>query len=261
MFNFGKSLCIITLDIGEALTDINKKLDRQERVTSFVAKEVVIQHRMRMDKWTSSKRTKKESIAFKNSLIEFYQCKHQTDNSLIKCMILDQFFARDSVIAGHIWKHETAGEGLEEFGLQCKDLHNPRNGILMCSGFEKAFDVKQVCLLVDRIRSDNLVVKVLDPELLDVKDPTFVSPSTTVTFAAINGRSLAHPTDKVPFRRILDFHAKCSFRVAAAKGWIDSSDQVADFFDMSIGASVPDLNVYQELFGKSEEEEEEQGSM
>lgn len=224
------------------------QLAKLAKITKFVAAEVVIQHRLRMDKWTSSKRTKKDSDTFKTTLMNYYCRAHPSDPQLLKCMILDTFFPRQQVIAGHIWKSETRGEGLEEFRLTVGDLENPRNGILMCEGFEKAFDVKRVCLLIDRIHSTNIVVKVLDPTLR----AEFVSPSTTVTFDNIDGRSIVHPPDHLPFRRILDFHAKCSFRQAVAQRWIADSETFQDFFRMSIGASIPDLNPYQD-FDEDEE--------
>lgn len=235
---------------NEVLKDLSNNISKLVRVTKFVAKEVVIQHRLRMDRWRSSKRTKKDSEKFKTALVSYYDRADPLSND-VKCMILDTFFPRHQVIAGHIWKHETAGEGLEEFGLAVGDLDNPRNGILMSEGFESAFDVKRVCLLIDRIHSQNIVVKVLDPLLL----PEFVTPSTTITFGNIDGQSIYHPVDKLPFRRILDFHAKCSFRVAAANGWITHNDTVESFFDMSIGASIPDLHVYQDLFEDENEDE------
>lgn len=235
---------------NEILKDLSKDISKLVRVTKFVAKEVVIQHRLRMDRWRSSKRTKKDSEKFKAALVSFYDRGNPANNQ-VKCMILDTFFPRNQVIAGHIWKHETAGEGLEEFGLAVGDLDNPRNGILMSEGFEIQFDVKRVCLLIDRIHSQNIVVKVLDPSLLQ----ELVSPSPTVTFGSIDGRSICHPLDKFPFRRILDFHAKCSFRVAAANGWITQTDTLESFFDMSVGASIPDLDVYQDLFEDEDEDE------
>jgi hypothetical protein len=220
------------------------QLARLNKVVKFVATEVVTQHRLRMDKWTSSKRTKKDSEVFKNALTNYYLRAHPSDPQLLKCMILNDFFPRQNVIAGHIWKHETRGEGLEEFNLNVGDLENPRNGILMCDGFEKSFDVKHVCLLIDRLHSSNIVVKVLNPALM----ADFVSPSNTVTFSSIDGQSIGHPVGLMPFRRILDFHAKCAFRFAAANGWIASTDTCADFFDMSVGGSIPDLFPYQDNF-------------
>ena len=61
-----------------------------------------------------------------------------------------------------------------------------------------------------------------------------------------------HPPVHLPFRRILDFHAKCSFRLAVSQGWIADSETFEDFFNMSLGASIPDLNPYQD-FGEDEE--------
>lgn len=41
--------------------NFSKELSKLVRVNKFVAKEVVIQHRLWMDRWRSSKRTKKDS--------------------------------------------------------------------------------------------------------------------------------------------------------------------------------------------------------
>jgi hypothetical protein len=82
-------------------------------------------------------------------------------------MVLDRFFARDKVIASHIWKLSTGGDGLLEFGLHPMDLDSTRNGLLLCKSIEEAFDVKDVCFLIDRIHSANIFIKVLNPFLLN----------------------------------------------------------------------------------------------
>jgi hypothetical protein len=128
------------------------------KVVSFIAKEVVTQYRLRMDVGTSSKRSKEEQESFKCDLISYYQRQHPTDNKLLKCMVLYDFFPRHLVIASHIWKYCTRGKRLEEFGLKEDDLNNPRNGLLMCGAIEQAFDIKRLCFLVDRLHQDNLIV-------------------------------------------------------------------------------------------------------
>jgi len=202
-----------------------------------------------MDNWTESKRSKEEQEVFKGVLITYYQRQHPTDDKLLRCMILDHFFPKQLVIASHIWKHCTHGEGLDEFGLREDDLSNPRNGILMCRDIEQAFDTKRLCFLVDRLRSDNLTVKVLDPVLLSpTTSPMVISGHSTVKFSDIDGLVLQHPVGNLPFRRILDFHAKRSYQKAINRGWLAPSSTFDDFFDMSIGSSIPDLNIYQTLF-------------
>ena len=195
-----------------------------------------------MDVWTSSKRSKIEQSAFKDSLIKYYLCQHETNEMLVKCMVLNEFFPRQLVVASHIWKHCTQGEGLEEFGLKESDVNSSRNGILLCQEIEKAFDEKKLCFLIDRITSTNLQIKLLDPALTS---KLVIDGHSGKTFADIDGSHLKHPPDCMPYRRILDFHAKCSYRKAISRGWLLPDSAFADFFDMSIGSSIPDLNVYQ----------------
>jgi hypothetical protein len=162
-----------------------------------------------MDYWTESKRSKEEQEAFKEVLIVFYQRQHLSDLKLLRCMVLDDFFPTQLVIASHIWKHCTDGVGLEEFGLREDDLSNPRNGILMCKEIEHAFDTKRLCFLVDRINTGNLALKVLDPAFVSAAtSPLVISGHSPLKFCDIDGYSLQHPVDNLPFRRILDFHAK-----------------------------------------------------
>jgi hypothetical protein len=239
--------------ISAGLAGISAELEKQNKKLKFVVKEVVIQHRIRMDNWTESKRSKEEQEAFKDSLIAFYQRQHPVDPALLKCMVLDVFIPRKYVIASHIWKHCTHGEGLNEFGLHENDLSNPRNGFLVCEGIEHAFDTKRLCFLVDRLQTNNLVLKVLDPLLTNPATSPLVIPGHShLKFSDIDGYSLQHPVDNIPFRRILDFHAKQSYRKAINRAWLHPSSTFDDFFDMSLGASIPDLNIYQTLFDDDE---------
>jgi hypothetical protein len=249
--------------ISDALTGIStelgkqgKMLGKQGKKLEFVTKEVVIQYRLRMDIWTESKRSKEEQVAFKAALITFYQRNHPSDSNLLKCMILDEFFPKRFVIASHIWKHCTRGEGLRDFGLLEDDVSNCRNGLLMCKEIELAFDTMRLCFLVDRINTDNLVLKVLDPVLLNpLSSPLVISGHSLLRFCDIDGNSLQHPNDNLPFRRILDYHAKRSYQKAINRGWLEANSTFVDFFDMSIGASIPDLNLNQTLSDDDDDEE------
>lgn len=104
--------------------------------------EVVIQHRLRMYVWTPSERTREEQLEFKASLISFYECQHDSNPDLLKCMVSGDFFRRENVVASHVWKFCTHGAGLNEFGLEIEDISNPQNGILICKEIEIAFDTK-----------------------------------------------------------------------------------------------------------------------
>jgi hypothetical protein len=110
--------------ISDTLTGISTELGKQGRVLGrqgkkleFVAKVVVLQHRLRLDIWSESKRSKEEQEAFKTSLITFYKRDHPSDFNLLIYMVLNEFFPRHLVIASHFWKHCTRGVELDEFGL------------------------------------------------------------------------------------------------------------------------------------------------
>ncbi len=224
----------------------DKNFRKLIKILEVVAKEVEVQHRLRMDVWSESKRSQHEQESFKTSLIQFYQRQDPSDDKRLRCMILNDFFPRQLVIASHIWKYCTRGRGLEEFGLNEEDLNSPRNGILMCKEIEQAFDTKRLCFLVNKICSEALVVKVLDPALLDpATSPVVIPGYSTVKFCDIDGLPLRHPVGNLPFRRILNFHAKRSFQTAIKKKWLAADSRIDDYFEMSIGSSLPDFHVYQ----------------
>lgn len=216
-----------------------------KRLLIPLAKEVVKAQRIRLDAWTPSKRSRDENPGFKSKLIKFYCCEHPTDNRLVKCMLLNDYLPKSSVIGSHIYKAATYGSGLEDFGLRVVDLWNERNGMLLYQSIEKAFDVKEVCFIYNSLRSQ-LCILVLKPDLLGEKVLSPVDQSTypslaTITFSDLNGRPLQLPAGIFPFRRILSFHAKCSLRYAVGMTWIgqETADSYLPYFDLSEGASEP----------------------
>ncbi|PRP73016.1 hypothetical protein PROFUN_17011, partial [Planoprotostelium fungivorum] len=207
---------------------------KTERYLKLIATEMVIQKRKRLDIWTPSKRTLVDSTEFKNSLISYYDRKDPRSSD-IKCMVLDRFYPRDKVRGSHIWKYATYGEGLDEFGLKEDDVNKERNGLLLGEGIELAFDIKQLCFLYDPINT-KFIVKVLDPGLLQSSTP--VSPSQTRTFSDINNLPLCLPAGRSPFRRLLSWHAECTYTTALKKTWIDQPafDTFTTYDSLSNGA-------------------------
>jgi len=240
-------LCLGKNDIDSESEEL-KLLKSQNKLLGLVAKEIATQHRIRLDIWSSNTRSKFEQADFKSSLIINYQRSSTLGDTHLKCMILDVDIPRPKVIASHIWKFHTEGEGLEEFGLQVTDLGNVRNGLLLCESIEQAFDSKRVCFLIDRIHPEDIVLKVLDPNLFPMVVSSDSPTHPQETFQDIDGRLLQHPPGILPFRRILNFHAKLSFQKAIRKGWIANDISFEDFFDLSIDGSIPDLNMYDDFF-------------
>jgi hypothetical protein len=52
----------------------------------------------------------------------------------------------------------------------------------------------------------------------------------------------------------MHFHAKLSYQKAITRGWLADDSTFDDFFDMSIGASIPDLDLTQTLSDNDDEE-------
>eukprot|EP01119_Soliformovum_irregulare_P012165 TRINITY_DN3147_c0_g1_i3.p1 TRINITY_DN3147_c0_g1~~TRINITY_DN3147_c0_g1_i3.p1 ORF type:complete len:522 (-),score=57.00 TRINITY_DN3147_c0_g1_i3:61-1626(-) len=165
-------------------------------------------------------RTADESAEWKNQLIIHYNCAHSDREDLIKCMITNKFHNRHFVRAAHIWMAHTGGKGLEKFGLSTNDLNHVRNGLLLCKPIEKAFDRKNVCFLWDPFKQA-LFLHVVNEKLLKV----VVHDGTT--FADINGAQLQLPANVWPFRRILNWHARCTFHA-----WQLPLDILFDYVDL-----------------------------
>jgi len=222
----------------------NKKMSKKLKMLDFIGKEIVILKRKRLDVWTPSKRSQKEQYEFKKKLINFYGCEDPKNSNNLFCMVLDQPFERTKVIAAHLWKYSTYGEGLDEFGLKADDVSSPRNGIIIADGIEAAFDSKQLCFIYDPLAL-KLKVFVLDPNILEEK----VSPSPSTLFKEIIGAELHHPEGHFPFRRILAWHARCCFKIALAKKWIDQNKfcELEDYITLSEDAIEPDLDELDEL--------------
>ena len=189
------------------------------------------------DIWTEGGRSKQEADDFKDSLIKYYKRQGPWfSRGKIKCMVTDRACKREHVIASHIWKHSKRGRGLSKFGLNVEDCWSTRNGILLMKDIEVQFDIKGVCFLYDTFKQ-KLILKVLNPDLL----PRIIT-NTTLTFADVDGNILQHPANHLPYRRILNWHARCAYKHAREQNWttVGPDDLVQDYFNLSQSASIPD---------------------
>ena len=123
----------------------------------------------RLDPWKEGNRSAVEQTEFKTKLLKFYECsapEASPEKPMAKCMVSDGVFPQPVVIASHIWKYSTRGIGLDEFGLTLADLDSWRNGLLLASEIEKAFDKKRVAFSYNLLE-DKFTFHVLDRSLLD----------------------------------------------------------------------------------------------
>jgi hypothetical protein len=191
------------------------------------------------DIWTETGRSEVEQQEFKERLITFYKCRGWLRRNEIRCMMTGEWHRRDLIIAEHIWKHKMHGKGLHAFRLEVKDTSSPRNGILMLKDVEDQFTVKKVCIVYNAV-TEVFTIKVLDPSILD----------RTITdskkkFRDIHDRQLWHPSNKrIPFRRLMSFHARCAYKFAREKGWISVDEErlFEPYHDLSDGASSPSID-------------------
>jgi hypothetical protein len=186
----------------------------------------------RLDPWTSAQRTRVEQAAFKARLLHHYERgapDNPPDKPWARCMVSGAELPQPLVKASHIWKRSTQGEGLDEFGLRATDVHSVRNGLLLASQLEAAFDVKRVAFRYNLLR-DEFTLCLLDPALLggarvvsdaEVRELRGYPPLERVpTFRDCDGAVLQCPPDCKPFRRLLAWHYALAMKHAAAEEWV-----------------------------------------
>ena len=190
------------------------------------------------DIWSETGRSLAEQKEFKKKLIKFYRRGCYLSSAKIKCMVTGISQFEELVIASHIWSHSKHGVGLAKFNLQKTDATSPRNGLLMLKDIKKQFDVKGLCFIYDAIAM-KFKVKILNPCIGD----DIISNSDGLTFRRIDGKVLQHPIGKLPYRRIISFHAQCALRNAREKTWIEAHEEKSfqPFHDLSDSASVPEF--------------------
>lgn len=97
----------------------------------------------RLDPWTPSRATLERSPEFKFQLITTHS-PVPFANSCV-CMITGLVFAKQNVVAAHVWKFATGGKGLEDLGLSRDIVDTVANGFLCIKAVEKCFDIKDIC--------------------------------------------------------------------------------------------------------------------
>ena len=198
------------------------------------------------DIWTETGRSEAEQQEFKKELINYYNRKPWVfdfvNKGKLKCMATDQWLDKSLIIACHIWKSSMHGDGLTKFGLERQDAISPRNGFLMLKDIERQFDRKHLCIVYDSLNKW-FKFKVLDPALFGV---VIGNSNPKLTFANIDNTKLRHPdNNNIPFRRLLSWHARCSFKFAKEKEWITEEIErdYEPYHNLSDGASVPDIDI------------------
>jgi hypothetical protein len=194
-------------------------------------------------------RLKIDQDEFKIKLATFYQRKYDEKSKTYSCMVLNKYV---DVKAAHIYPLKLSRNLPRYFGLLQKDIWSERNGLLIASGIEQAFDDWKLCFIYNKITA-RIEVLILDPELFDEKID-----ATDIRFSDINGKPLHHPKDCAPFKRFLSLHATRAHNNALYKRWI-TSEQHKLFEEFgSEGSVITDMDYGERMWGKYQTEHTEE---
>lgn len=202
--------------LQQTLIQQNEKDNRQLALLKLLSEEVNKNRKSRLNCWErESQRTTgiKRDPDFREKVISHYKRESNSGKS-VKCQILDEYvlhdIARDTIIAVHIWKAETQGKHLDEFGLREEDVNNVRNGMFLTKGIKDAFDKQQVCFLYNKL-SNEPYLWVADTTILS---DTIEGSNPPTTFADVRKKPLRCPDkDHMPFRRLLAWHARLTLEL------------------------------------------------
>jgi hypothetical protein len=151
----------------QQLTAVQQQLTAAVESMRPLLEEASQTRRKRLNPWCSTNRTVTEQSWFKESLLTHYsRTAPATEDKKpqVRCMVSDVVLPRPVVIASHIWKHCTMGEGLNEFGLKPGDVESCRNGLLLAMEIERHFDVLRVAFSYNLL-TDQFTFHVLDATL------------------------------------------------------------------------------------------------
>jgi len=124
-------------------------------------------------------------------------------------------------VAAHLWPSSKRDEVelLSKYKLNAEDIESPRNSLFLLKELEGAFDRKELCFTWDPF-AVKLKVNILNPKLLDQK----IREDNNITYHDIDQKPINIPSGKLPFLRILSFHAEIAFAAAYHKRWIKKDD-------------------------------------
>lgn len=136
----------------------------------------------------------------------------------------DESKERGRLVAAHLWPKRGNAALLEQhLGVSTSQLRTGRNGLLLCSGIEKAFDALQLTFVLEQ---GQLVCRVLDKKIAQAsifehkaKGDIVKSTRKQDWFETVEGKALHFKTSARPFHRILWLHAICALTQQQLNGW------------------------------------------
>ncbi|PRP76771.1 hypothetical protein PROFUN_14784 [Planoprotostelium fungivorum] len=221
-----------------------EKFEELMRISKAAYEEATQSRRERLQKSVSGKqRNNLSQKDWKNKLIQYYQRADLNNSGNITCMMLNQSFPGNKVIAAHLWDRSTNGLDLpHDFGLPIDSIDSERNGILVAKGIEDAWTYDRVAFIYNSLATPPVYfMVVLDPTLLE----ELVEPSPNIKFKDMDGQPLHMPLGvEPPFRRLMNFKSRNAVNDALhlwPEYWTDPSRRNClnfdDFWELSDKAS------------------------
>ena len=201
--------------VAELVAKLDAKLDAKQLEAALAVVEDRVDAKLDatlLNPWadisSQSSRLQKE---FHGKVVEYY---HGQKDASAACMVSGlQVTGDKGVHAAHIWPRHTHGRGLHMFGLEDAFVWDARNGLLLLSTVERAFDHQRAGFFFN---GQTFVFIVLDPKLMS---ETVLD---AVKFSELHEKPLHlphNPTNPFPCRRLLVWHFIQSLENALANTW------------------------------------------
>ena len=153
---------------------------------------------------------------FKEALRSRYNCINPSNPDTTKCMVLNAFFATNSVHAAHL---VSISDRLVTKLLGFENVWDVRNGLLLYGDIDTYYGNLELVFMPNptthkihlRVLYDSLLTKAINPP---VSLRTIgIDGKGNVTYGDINNRELQLPLLTFPFRRALLRHAQSAYAI------------------------------------------------
>jgi len=222
---------------SEAFSQLQKELDLVKKQLLFSEDDFWTVKSVSSSSSNSQSQKKRKNAQFRKNLIDYYGGEE-------RCMVTGIAATGQELTAGHIWRaSQDKNPALQRrFGLTTEDVESPRNGLLLLTTIEDAFDDKRLCFFYN-FTKEEIQLHILDPSLVENKEE--YAPGHQ--FSELEGKALnlnRQPLSKGPFRRLLASHCKGTYAHALKCKWITKNDfeKFKDFSHLSELAIENDEN-------------------
>lgn len=215
-------------------------LNVDEKVT-YTASEVLATNRRLHNPWRSDFVTSKSETSrngnFRTSLRDHYhaQCADKlvarcqfTGIEGVGCADVAEQLGMNQVKAAHLIPRATKKDTLARLDLNVTDVNSVRNGLLLLSTIEEAFDDLRLSFIPNPL--GQFALKIWDPAIRTTLSKLGKQEGDVLNVASQDGQG--------PFKRVLSYHAYLAYHNAIAEEWIQKNTPPPQEFGSSTGSLV-----------------------